>query len=345
MVRSLDWPSRDAGWELPVSPLATTLAVLVLAALFGTAAAQPPEKVSRVGYISPGSPSDPVRLRRFEIFQQAMRDLGYVDGRNLSLEPRWAGNAYDRYPALAADLVRLKVDIIVTLGGAATQAAQQATRSIPIVMSIVTDPLGSGLISGLAHPGGNVTGTSMMAPDLVPKQLELLKEVVPKLSRVALLWNPANPGSAAQLREAENVARATGLRLHVLEARDQREIDRAFVAMTREQPGALVVLADAIFINQRRQIADLAVKSRLPAVYGMSDYAEVDGLMIYGVNLPAMHRRAAIFVDKILKGAKPSDLPVEQPNVFELIVNLKTAKALGVTIPSSVLLRADQVIE
>jgi ABC-type uncharacterized transport system substrate-binding protein len=328
-----------------VSLLAATLILLVLAAPLATAAAQPAERMPRVGYISPGSPSDPVRLRRFEIFQQGMRELGYVEGRNLSLEPRWAGNAYDRYHALAADLIRMKVDVIVTLGGAATQAAQQATRSIPIVMSIVTDPLGSRLVSGLAHPGGNVTGTSMMAPDLVAKQLELLREVVPKVSHVALLWNPANPGSAAQLREGESVARAMGLRLQTLEARDAREIDRAFAAMTRSQPGALVVLADAIFINQRRQIADLAVKSRLSAVYGMSDYAEVGGLIIYGVNLPAMHRRAATFVDKILKGAKPADLPVEQPTAFELVVNLKTAKALGVTIPSSVLLRADQVIE
>lgn len=328
-----------------MSLLAATLILLVLAAPLATAAAQPAEKMPRVGYISPGSPSDPVRLRRFEIFQQGMRELGYVEGRNLSLEPRWAGNAYDRYHALAADLVRMKVDVIVTLGGAATQAAQQATRSIPIVMSIVTDPLGSRLVSGLAHPGGNVTGTSMMAPDLVAKQLELLREVVPKVSHVALLWNSANPGSAAQLREAESVARAMGLRLQTLEARDAREIDRAFAAMTRSQPGALAVLADAIFINQRRQIADLAVKSRLPAVYGMSDYAEVGGLIIYGVNLPAMHRRAATFVDKILKGAKPADLPVEQPTAFELVVNLKTAKALGLTIPSSVLLRADQVLE
>jgi putative ABC transport system substrate-binding protein len=330
---------------LAVGVLATQLMLLILAGPLVLAAAQPAEKMPRVGYISPGSPSDPVRLRRFEGFREAMRELGYVEGRNLSIEPRWAGDQYDRYPALATDLIRLKVDVIVTLGGAATQAAQQTTQTIPIVMSIATDPLGSGLISSLAHPGGNVTGTSMMAPDLVAKQLELLREVVPKLSRVALLWNPANPGSAAQVREAEGVARAIGLRLHALEARDQREIDHAFVVMTRDRPGALVVLADAIFINQRRRIADLAAKSQLPAVYGMGDYADVAGLIIYSANLPAMHRRAATFVDKILKGAKPADLPVEQPNAFELIVNLKTAKALGLTIPPSLLLRADRILD
>jgi len=234
--------------------LATTLILVALAAPLATAAAQPAEKMPRVGYISPGSPSDPVRLRRFEIFQQGMRELGYVAGRNLSLEARWAGNAYDRYPALAADLVRMKVDVIVALGGAATQAAQQATRSIPIVMSIVTDPLGSRLVSGLAHPGGNVTGTSMMAPDLVAKQLELLREVVPKVSRVALLWNPANPSHASATSSAKAAARSSGVQLQLLEARDPQEIDRAFAAMTREQAGALVVLPDAIFTNQVRRI-------------------------------------------------------------------------------------------
>ena len=330
---------------IAVGTLIAYLVHLVFAGPLAIAADPPTKKMPRVGYISPGSPSDPVRLHRFEIFQQGMRELGYVDGRNLSLEPRWAGNAHDRYPALAAELVRMKVDVIVTIGGEATQAARQATRSIPIVMSNVTDPLGSGLVSGLAHPGGNVTGTSMMAPDLVAKQLELLKEVVPRVSHIALLWNPANPGSAAQLREADTTARAMGRRLRVLEARDHGEIDRAFVTMAKEQPGALVVLADAIFIDERRQVADLAAKSRLPAVYGMSDYADVGGLMIYGVNLPAMHRRAATFVDKILKGANPANVPVEQPNAFELVINLKTAKALGLTIPPSLLARADQVIE
>jgi putative ABC transport system substrate-binding protein len=324
-----------------------TLLVLLLAVLLGTAAAQSVEKerVPRVGYISWGSASDPVRLRRLEAFRQGLRELGYVEGRDIALEPRWAEGKYDRYPALAADLVRLKVDVIVAVGGRATQVAQQATKTTPIVMSLVNDPLGSGLVSSLARPGGNVTGLSMMAPELVGKQCEVLKQAVPKVSRVALLWNPDNPASAQQLREAEATARAVGVRLQALAARVPLEIDSAFAAMTRERAGALVVLPDGIFGNQRKQIADLAAKSRMPSVSAISDYAEAGGLMVYGANLFDLERRAAIFVDKILRGAKPADLPVEQPTKFDLIINLKTANAIGLTIPPSLLLRADQIIE
>jgi putative ABC transport system substrate-binding protein len=309
------------------------------------AEAQPAEKVPRVGYLSPGSPSDPGRQRRLEAFRQGLRELGYVQGQNIAIESRWAEGKYDRYPALAADLVRLKVHVIVAVGGAATQAVQQATRTIPIVMSVVIDPLGSGLVSSLPRPGGNVTGLSMMAPDLVGKQLQVLKEVVPEVSRVALLWNPENPGSASQLREAEGAARTFGMRLQPLEARAPQEIDSAFAAMTKERAGALVVLADAILLNQRRQIAELAAKRRLPAVYPLREHAEVGGLMVYGANPLDLERRAATYVDRILKGTKPGDLPVEQPTKFELVINLKTAKALGLTIPPSLLLRADEVIE
>jgi ABC-type uncharacterized transport system substrate-binding protein len=248
--------------RLAASRLAITLILLVLVAPLATVVAQSPEKLSRVGYISPGASSDPARQHRFEAFRQGLRELGYVEDRNIALEPRWAEGRYDRYPALAADLVRLKVDAIVTVGGAATQAAQKATRTIPIVMSVVIDPVGSGLVSSLAHPGGNVTGTSMMAPDLVGKQLEVLKEAVPRVSRVALLWNPANPGSAPQLRQAEVVARAVGVRLQTLEARDSQEIDAAFAAMIKEQARALVILVDAVFTNQVKQIAELAAKNR-----------------------------------------------------------------------------------
>jgi len=250
-----------------------------------------------------------------------------------AFESRWAEGQYERYPALAADLVRMPVDVIVTVGGAATKAAQHATRTIPIVMSVVIDPVGSGLIASLARPGGNVTGLSIMAPDLVGKQLELLKEVVPGVSRVALLWNPANPGSAPQVRAAEAAARAVGVQLHTLEARDPQEIDRAFAAMTREQAGALVVLADAIFGNQVRQLAEIAAERRLPAVFVVREFAEAGGLLVYSANLLDLGRRAAGYVDKILKGAKPADLPVEQPLKFELIINLKTAEALGLTFP------------
>jgi putative ABC transport system substrate-binding protein len=325
--------------------LAVVLVVSLTLASLGTAAAQSPEKVPKVGYISPGSSSEPFRLRRFESFRQGSRELGYVEGRNIALEPRWAEGEYDRYPALAADLVRLKAHVIVTVGGAATKAAQQVTKTTPIVMSVVIDPLGSGLVASLARPGGNVTGITVMASDIVGKQLELLKQAVPEVSRVAILWNPANPGSAPQLREADAAARALGVRLQAVEARDPQGIDRAFAAMTRERAGALVVLPDAIFGNQSKQIADLAAKSRLPSICGIPEYGEAGGLIVYGANNLDLERRAAIFVDRILKGAKPNDLPVEQPTQFELVINLKTAKALGLTIPQTLLLRADQVIE
>jgi ABC-type uncharacterized transport system substrate-binding protein len=324
----------------------TFIGTLAGGLLAGTAAAQPPEKVPRVGYLNPGSLSDPTSQRRLEAFRQGLRDLGYVEGQNIAIESRWAEGKYDRYPALAADLVRLKVDVIVAQGGAATQAVQQATRTIPIVMSIVLDPVGSGLVPSLARPGGNVTGTSFMGPDLVGKQLQLLKEVVPKVSRVALLRNPANPASALGVREAEATARALGVRLQALEARNPQEIDSAFAAMTRERAGALVIFPDPIFGIQRRQIAELAAKRRLPAIHGgLPEYAEAGGLMVYSPNILDLKRRAATYVDKILKGAKPGDLPVEQPTKFEMVINLKTAKALGLTIPPSVLQRADQVIE
>ena len=319
-----------------------------LAFLAGPRAAesQEKEKVPRVGYISPGSSSDPMRLRRFEAFRQGLRELGYVEGQSIVLEPRWAEGQYARYPALVADLVRLKAGVIVVVGGTATKAAKEVTRTVPIVMSLVIDPVGSGLIPSLAHPGGNVTGTSIMAPDLVGKQLELLKEMVPKISRVAVLWNPDNPGGVPQLRQAETAARALGVRLQTLEARSPHGLDGAFAAMTRERAGALLILNDAILgANLSKQIAERAAKSRLPAVHGEPDYAQAGGLMVYGANRLDLERRAATFVDRILKGAKPGDLPVEQPTKFELLINLKTAKALGLTIPPSLLQRADQVIE
>jgi len=334
--------------RLAVTRLATLLLLLFFAVPLGTAAAQSQEKqkVPRVGYISPGSSDDPMRLRRFEAFRQGLRELGYVEGQSIVLEPRWAEGQYARYPALTADLVRLKASVIVVVGGTATKAAKEVTRTVPIVMSLVIDPVGSGLIPSLAHPGGNVTGTSIMAPDLVGKQLELLKEVVPKISRVAVLWNPDNPGGVPQLRQAEAAARTLGVRLQTLKARSPHELDSAFAAMTRERAGALVILNDAILgLNLSKQIAELAAKSRLPSMHGVTEYAQAGGLMVYGANLLDLERRAATFVDKILKGAKPADLPIEQPSKFELIINLKTARALGLTIPPSVLLRADQVIE
>ena len=316
---------------------------LILAPL--AAEAQPAGKVPRVACLTPWSDSDPGRQRGLEAFRQGLRDLGYVEGQNIAIESRSAEGKDDRLPAHAADLVRSKVDVIVATSGAATKAAQQATRTIPIVMSLVNDPVGSGLVASLARPGGNVTGLTIMAPDLMAKRLELLKEVVPKLSRVALLQNPDNPASAAQLREAEAAARALGVQPQTLEARNPQEIEGAFAAMIRERAGALLILSDAIFFTQRRQIAELAAKGRLPSIIGTRDYPDAGGLMAYGPNFLDLERRAATFVDRILKGAKPGDLPVEQPTKFELVINLKTAKTLGLTIPQTLLQRADQVIQ
>lgn len=325
--------------------LATAALFLLSTVALATTVAQPAENMPRVGYVSPGSHSNQARQRRLEAFRQGLRDLGYVEGKNISIESRWAEGKYDRYPALVAELLRLKVDVIVTVGGAATQAARRATTTVPIVMSVVIDPLGAGLVPNLAHPGGNITGTSMMAPDLVAKQVELLKEVMPKVSRVGLLWNPDNPGGAPQLKQAEAVALALGARLHPLEAQDPQGINNAFAAMVKEQVGALVILVDAIFTNQVRQIAALAVKEHLPSIYGQREYAGAGGLIAYSSNPLDLERRAATFVDKILKGAKPGDLPVEQPTKFDLILNLQTAKTLGLAFPPALLVRADEVIE
>ena len=237
------------------------------------------------------------------------------------------------------------MDVIVTYGTPASQAAKRATGTIPIVMARAIDPVASGLVTSVGRPGGNLTGLSFMAPELVAKQLEILKDVVPKVSRVALLGNPANPANEPQVRHAQDAARASRVRLQPLEARGPSEIDSAFAAMTSEQAGAVIVLVDAMLLDHRTQIADLAARRRLPAVYGLSDHAEAGGLMAYGPNGLDMFRRAATYVDKILKGAKPGDLPVEQPTKFALVINLKAAKALGLTIPPSLLQRADQVIE
>jgi putative ABC transport system substrate-binding protein len=310
------------------------------------AGAQQTGKVPRVGVLSPLSGSDPQVQRAQDVFRQALRELGYVEGQSIAIEYRWAEGESERLPDLATELVRLKVDVIVTFGGVPpAQAAQRATNTIPIIMTGTADPVAAGLVASLARPGGNITGTTIISHELVGKELELLREVVPKVSRVAVLWNPANPGNVHQLRAAETAARALGLRLQPQEARRPSEIDRAFAAMARERAGALLVLLDSIFYNQRERIADLAAKNRLPAIYGLSLHAEAGGLMAYGANRFDISRRAAGYVDRILKGAKPADLPVEQPTKFELFINLKTAKALGLTIPQTLLQRADEVLQ
>jgi len=322
--------------------IAAALALVVLAAPLA-AEAQAPAKFPRIGYLNVLSPTD--NAHTLEAFRQGLRELGYVEGQNIAIEYRFAEGRPERLPALAAELVRLKVDVIVTGAPPAPQAAKQATSTIPIVVAATGDPVAEGLVASIARPGGNITGLASIGPEVVGKQLELLKEVAPKASRVFVLQNPSNQGHPAVLRQAEGAARALGVQLHILQARTPPEIEAAFAAMRSQRARGVLVLRDPLFVAQRTQVAALAAKSRLPAVYGIREHAEAGGLMAYGANVPLMYRRAATYVDKILKGAKPADLPVEQPTRFELVINLKTAKALGLTIPPSVLVRADQVIQ
>jgi len=307
--------------------------------------AQQSGKLFRIGVLGNVPLTDPEGARVWGAFIQGLRELGYVEGRNITIEFRSSDGKYERLPELAAELVRLKVDVIVAPAGQNVVAAQRATRTIPIVMSGLTDPVGSGLVTSLGRPGGNVTGLSGFSTEIVGKQLELLKEMAPKVSRVAILWNPANQSHPLLLREAEAAARLLRVQLQTLEARGPDDFEMAFAAVTRERAGALLVAADGMFLLHRARIADLAAKTRLPAMYGLREYVDAGGLVVYGPSLRENFRRAATYVDKILKGAKPADLPVEQPTKFELVINLKTAKALGLTIPRSLLLRADQVIE
>jgi ABC-type uncharacterized transport system substrate-binding protein len=308
------------------------------------AEAQQAAKVARIGLLTTNLSTSP-HLR--DAFRQELRDLGYVEGRNLVIEYRDAEGKFERLPALAAELVALKVDVIVAPTTVGALAAKQATKTIPIVFAAAGDPVGSGLITSLARPGGNVTGLSRLAPELVDKCLELLTQAVPGVNRVAALWQPGAMGERSDkdmLTGADVAGRALGVRLQFVEARGPEDFDRAFSDMTRARAGALTVLPSAMFGNERRRLVDLAAKHRLPAVYPWRDFVDAGGLMAYGVNTADLYRRAATYVDKILKGAKPGDLPVEQPTRFELVINLKTAKALGLTIPQSVLGRADEVI-
>jgi putative ABC transport system substrate-binding protein len=321
------------------------LAIAILVMPFAAADAQWAASFPRIGFLAPSSPSD-LRVQRFlQTFRQGLRELGYVEGQNITIEFRWAEGQYDRLPALAAELVRLKVNVIVAGGPPAIQAAKQATETIPIVMGAVADPVAAGFVDSLARPGGNVTGISNMVAEVVGKQLELLKEVRPKVARVALLGNPANPNYTPLVQHAQGAARTLGVQLHILDVREPRAIDGAFAAITTERADAVVVLADTILLDHRKQIADAAVRRHLPTVFAVGEFVEAGGLLAYGPSLSDGFRRAAIYVDKILKGAKPTDLPIEQPTTFELIVNLRTAKALGLTIPYTVLQRADRVIQ
>jgi putative ABC transport system substrate-binding protein len=273
-----------------------------------------------------------------------LRELGYVEGKNIIIEWRYGEGKLDRLPALAAELVRFKVDIIVTSGGTPTRAAKEATSTIPIVMAQDSDPVGSGYVASLASPGGNITGLSSLAPELGGKRLELLKEIVPKLSRVAVLGTSTNPGYAQVLKEIELVAKAFRVKLQYLDVLSFKDIETAFRAAGKERVDAVLLLVSLVLNAQRKQIVELAVKNRLPAIYYTAEWVEDGGLLSYGVSFTDLYRRAATYVDKILKGRTPADLPVEQPMKFEFIVNLKAAKQIGLTIPPNVLVRADKVI-
>ena len=334
--------------ELRIGPTAIFILALALALLATSVLshAQQPAKVYRIGVLGGVSPTSPYFDRDWRgVFREGMRECGYSEGQHYVLEYRWTDVPVKQAPSLAAELVSLKVDLVVVVGNLRTRAVKEATSTIPIVMVYVLDPVEGGLVASLARPGGNVTGLTFTAgPEIAGKYLELLKEAVPKLSRVAVLSGAAGY-TAAYFGEMEAAARGLGLTLQVYDIRDPKEYEGAFAAMSKARAEALLVLATGLNFTHLRRIADLAAKSRLPAVYAFRESVEAGGLMAYATNIPAMFRRAATYVDKIFKGAKPGDLPVEQPTKFDLIINLKTAKALGLTIPPSLLMRAEEVIQ
>ncbi|MGH7827482.1 MAG: ABC transporter substrate-binding protein [Candidatus Binatia bacterium] len=312
----------------------------MLFALCAAAQAQPPAKIPRVGLLRPGSPPDPY----VDAFRQGLRDLGYIEGQSVAIEYRWLEGRSARLPALAAELVHLKVDVIVTQGEVMTRPVKKATNTIPIVMATSGDPVGAGLISSLARPAGNITGLSSVSADISGKRLQLLKEAIPTVSRVAMLYNPTIVSAVLEVKGAQIVAPPLGMTVQPLEMRTPADLRPAFDAMTRERADALLVQGDPFTMTQRSRILDLATKRRLPVISVFGDFVNAGGLMSYGPNRLDMFRRAAIYVDKILKGAKPADLPVEQPTKFEFVINLKAAKQIGLTIPANVLARADRVI-
>jgi putative tryptophan/tyrosine transport system substrate-binding protein len=318
-----------------------------LAAMFWSlsfsAEAQQPNKVPRLGFLFAGDSS--AVAGRLQAFHQGLRERDYVEGKNIVIEYRYGEGKIDRVMSLAAELVRLEVDVIVTGGPTDTRAAKQATKTIPIVMAQDSDPVGNGFVATLARPGGNITGLSTLARELSGKRLELLKEIVPKLSRVAILGSSTEPGNAESLRETELAAGALGVKLQYEEVRGPKDIENAFRAASMGHADGVLVLGGPVFGNQRTRLADLAIKSRLPAIYQRPEFVEAGGLLSYATSFTDLFRRTAIYVDKILKGAKPADLPVEQPTKFDLVINLKTAKQIDLAIPQNVLARADRVIK
>jgi putative ABC transport system substrate-binding protein len=330
-------------WSV-VSKIVFCLALgAMLFALFAAAEAQQPGKIPRIGFYLDGPAS--AITARIEGFRQGLRELGYVEGKNIIIEWRSAEGKPERRREIAAELVRLKVDVIVSGGPTGTRTLKEATSTIPLVMGQDTDPVGSGFVASLARPGGNITGLAALAPEMSGKQLELLKEIVPKLSRVAIIGNSTNPGDAQALRETVLTAGSFEIYLRYLDVQDPKDIESVFRAAAKGRADALLLLGNPILNLHRQQIVDLAAKHRLPATYARPEYVEAGGLMYYGTNYPELFRRAATYVDKILKGAKPADLPIEQPKKFELIVNLKAAKQIGLIIPPNVLARADKVIK
>src|SRR5438552_1150062 len=332
--------------EIEAKPMIRRIVVcLLITALLPTvlpAHGQQPAKVPRIGFLS--SLSAAAVSDRVDAFRQGLRELGYVEGKNIVIEYRWAEGKTERLPDLAAELVRLKVDVIVTGGPAVNRLAKEATVTIPVVMSFDNDPVGNGFAASLARPGGNVTGLSALSPEISGKQLELLKEIVPTLSRVAVLGNSAEPANALVLREVELAAGALGVKLQYLDVLGPKDIETAFRAASKGRADAVLVLLSPVIISHRTQLVEIALKSRLPAIYPRPEFVEDGGLMSYATSFADLSRRAATYVDKILKGTKPADLPVEQPTKFELVINLKAAKQIGLTIPPNVLAQADKVI-
>jgi len=326
---------------LKKTSLASILFAGALLAVAATVEAQQPKKAPRIGWLGAARTSAP----RMEAFRQGLHELGYAEGKNIFIEYRYAEGKLDQLPALAADLVRLNVDVIVAGSPQVTRSAKQATSIIPIVMAFDDDPVGSGFVASLARPGGNITGLSTLFPEMSAKQLELLKEIVPALSRVAILGNATQPGNPQALREINIAADGFRVQTQYLEIRGTKDIETAFREASKDRADAVLVLSTTVLYFNRRQVSDLAVKSRLPTIYGRPEYVDDGGLVYYGPSYTDLYRRVAVYVDKILKGAKPADLPVEQPTKFELIINLKAAKQIGLTIPPSVLYRADKVIK
>ena len=321
------------------------ITLLAGAAAWPLAARAQQPKVVRLGYLDPAKPTDATAVNLRRQFVLGMRDLGYIEGRHFKMEDRYAEGRMDRLPALASELARSPVDIVLVFGDASIRAAMQASDTIPIVMTLAADPVGSGFVNSLARPGGNVTGMSALAPDVAGKRVELLKELVPRAVRVAVLWNSSNQAKVAEWDDTQDPARTVGLSLHSYEARSQEELDGALAAIGQNRPDALIVLNENLTIAFRQRIGSFALANRLPMVSELREFVEVGGLASYGPNRADLWRRSASYVDKIMRGAKPGDLPVEQPTKFEMVINMNTAKAIGIEIAPTLLARADEVIE